>query len=245
MQIPRDSKVSLDWVQKACTQNPVQKIMDPTTGAFTGNYSTGPVRLGWTNNLLAPQKTDTGTDRWSVSALFPPGVDMSLLVEAAAIAGAQMFPENMTTQGFVYHGLQSPFHDQVEKSTQYKGYTPGAFYFNAGTYFKPRIVDPRMNDIVDNSRIYPGVWAVLAVNAYAYKNKKKGISFGLQSTVIIGDDEVLGGGGVDPKKAFVGLNIQSDVKIAASFGVPVAAAAHGVPVATETNEQMMRRLGLL
>lgn len=253
MQVPRDSRVTLDWIQRACTHNPVKKLVDPQTGKFEGNYSTGPVRLTWTQHLFKPQTGDSGNDKYSVTPLWPPGVDLTPLIVAANEAGYAGYPDHMTSQGFQWAGLQSPWHDQLEKAGKYKGYTPGAWYVNAGTYFPPRIVDPHMNDIVEEKRVYPGVWAILAINAYPYGHKpmagrptKKGVSFGLQSTVIIGDDDILGGGGLDPKKAFQGLNIANTTNIAASFAasgpiMPPTSSPSSVPNSMDE----LRRLGLI
>lgn len=253
MQVPRDSKMPLEWIQKVCTANPVKKLLDPKTGQFVGNYSTGPVRLAWTKNLLVPQKSDDGKEKYSVAVLWPGGVDLSPLVQAVNECAAINWPENVQNGQFNWAGLLSPWHDQMEKAAQYKGYTPGAFYVTAGTYFKPRIVDLNMNDIVDvDNRLYGGVWAILAVNVYAYGKvrrpgsgpTKKGVSFGLQSTVLIGDDEKFSGGGLDPKAAFTGIKIDNQTNIAAAFGgaiTPPVAPLTGGP----SPEDQLRALGLL
>lgn len=251
LQLGRDSRMKLDWLQTAYDTNPPGKIMDPKTGQFTGNYTTGPVRLAWTKSLITANKNDNGEEVFGVTPMFPLGADLSVLVQAVNEIAALHFPENLGPQGFHWGGLLSPWHDQIEKANQYKGYTPGAWYFNCTTRYKPRIVDPNMNDIVDERRVYPGVWAILAVNPYKYPTgsgrgrgpTKRGVSFGLQSTVLIAEDEVLGGGGTDPRQAFAGLNIQAGVNISASFGVqpPVAPNAGTGPA----NLDQMRALGLL
>ena len=250
MQVPKDSKMPLDWVQRACTQNPVQKLMDGTTGQFVGNYSTGPVRLAWTKDLITAKPTDQGDDRWGCTVLFPPGVDCTPLVTASNEAAAIAFPENMSPQGFRWYGLQSPWHDQFEKANKYSGYTPGAWFFNVSTRFQPRIVDTMMNDIVDlNTRLYAGVWAIMAVNCYAYGNgqrkgpTKKGVAFGLQSTVLIADDTPFGGGGMDPRAAFKGIKIDSNVNPAAAFGKITPPAAS--PTTGIGDQALMRQMGLI
>src|SRR5690606_14872529 len=49
--------------------------------------------------------------------------------------------------------------------------------------------------------VYPGVWAICAINRYTFNDpRKKGVAFGLQSVMIIGDDTALGGGAPDPSK---------------------------------------------
>lgn len=246
MQVPNNSKLPLDWVQRACSQNPIVRLM-ADDGQPTENYSTGPVRLSWTDQLFKARKTDQGTDKFGCTILWPGGVDLSPLVAAANAAGYVGFPENMTANGFNWAGLQSPWHDQLEKASKYKGYTPGAYYINVGTQFQPRIVDTKMNDIVDPKRVYPGVWAICAVNAYPYGHvkgrgpTKRGVAFGLQSTVIIADDEILGGGGLDPRKAFKGINVQSNFNPAAQFTGTVLPPS----VAPSDPNAELRRLGLI
>lgn len=247
--VPKDSKMSLDWLARACAQNPVCKIMDPATGAFTGNYSTGPVRLSFANlfKKKAPSTrgapgTGPGRETFNTQILWPPGVDYTALNQAVTECAADKFKSNMTAQGFVWYGLKSPFHDQAEKSLKYQGYTPGAVYFGSSSEYKPRVVDPNMNDIIAEERVYPGVWAIVAVNPYAFDNVSKGVSLGLQSVMIIADDTNIGGGGaVDPRQAFAGIKLDATVNVAAGFGVPPVT---GAPVG-ETNDQMLRRMGLL
>jgi hypothetical protein len=57
MQVMKDSKLPLDWIVQACTQNPIKRLTDDA-GQPTQNYSTGPVRLSWTQWLAKPQKTN-------------------------------------------------------------------------------------------------------------------------------------------------------------------------------------------
>lgn len=241
--VPKDSRMSLDWITRACAQNPVCKIMDPTTGAFTGNYSTGPVRLSFPH-LFTKHAVQAGQrETFNTAILWPPGVDYTPINQAVTESAVGEFKQNMTPQGFVWYGLKSPFHDQAEKALKYKGYTPGAVNFGSSSEFKPRVVDPNMNDIIDEARVYPGVWAIVAVNPYSFNNVSKGVSLGLQSVMIIADDDNIGGGGaVDPRQAFAGIRLDPTINVAAGFGVPAPTA--GAPI-VETNDAMLRRMGLL
>lgn len=244
--LPKDSRQTLDWLTRACAQNPISKIMDDK-GQFTGNYMTGPGRLSFPSLFKKkPASGAGGRDTFQTAFLFPPGVDKTLLDQAVTECAMQHFPQNMTAQGFVWYGLHSPFHDQAEKTLKYEGYTPGAISFNTGSEFKPRTVDPNINDIIDEARVYPGVWAMLAVNVYPFGHNKplpkKGISLGLQSVVIIADDQNIGGGGqVDPRKAFAGIKLDAATNVAAGFGVPVAGQVPTQP----TNMDALRALGLI
>lgn len=238
----RDTKLSHEWFEKLMRDNPIQAVIDKTTGQPNGNYLTGPVRLSWCEQLYKPKANDAGDDVYGTALLWPHGQDMKLLLQAVATAAMVGFPQNNTAQGFVWHGLQTPFHDQAEKMLKYSGYLNGAIYANATTRIKPRIVDTRMNDIVDMSKIYPGVLAIAAVNAYKYDNKKKGISLGLQSVMIIGDDTNIGGGkAANPAQDFAGIAVQQDTNVSGLF----AAGAASPPMpAQQSQDDLLKSMGL-
>lgn len=238
----KDTKINAAWFDKLMVDNPVQAIVDKTTGQPNGNYLTGPVRLSWCETLYKPRKDEKGDDVWSTAILFPSGADLTLLVQAVTQCGMVNFPENMTPNGFVWHGLGSPFHDQAEKAHKYEGYLPGAYFINVSTRIAPRIVDTRMNDIVElPKRVYPGALAILAVNAYPYKNKKRGVSLGIQSVVIIGDDKNIGGGkGGNPESHFAGIQVTADTNISAAFGQTVMPPMPG----QMSQADLMKQMGL-
>lgn len=232
----RDSIVGDAWIQQAMLQCPPQRIINQTTGTFTGDILTGPVRLAFENIWELPKKKegDTKDGKYGASLLFPPNVDFTIFYEEYYKMCGQAFPEYYVNGQ--YHGLHSPFHDQAEKAMKYNGFTPGCVYFNTTTKFKPSVVDARMNPIVDHSKLYAGVWAICAVNTYDYgKNPpqpKKGVGFGLQSVMIIGDDTKFAGQGPDVKQHYAGVNITAPIaRPDFSRGMPTnaPAPAAGIP----------------
>lgn len=236
----KDTKISSTWFEKLLLDNPVQPVIDSKTGLPNGNYLTGPVRLSWCN-LFEPKKNDQGEDVYSSAILWPFGVDLTKIVQAVTQCAMANFPQNMGGNGFSWSGLGSPFHDQAEKSNKYEGYLPGAYYCNTSSRIKPRVVDARMNDIVDPKRVYPGVLAIMAVNAYSYKNLKKGVSLGIQSVVIIGDDKNIGGGkAANPQQDFAGIQVQADTNISAAFQTTAMPPMPG----QQSQEDLMRSMGL-
>lgn len=209
----KDSRLPWAWVQEQMRANP--PCVRPNGTVFSG-----PVRLAFVN-LFTPGKpgTDGGDGKFGAALLFPFGTDMEVFKKIWFDEAHKAFPNNWDPQGNPV-GLHMPFHDQGEKAysaTPLAGYTPGAIHFSATSKFKPNVVDANMNPIVDETRVYSGVWAFVGMNYYSYKNKKTGIAFGLQTVMIIADDMKLAGGGGDPKKDFAGVQITAQSNIAQKF----------------------------
>lgn len=145
--------------------------------------------------------------------------------------------------------MQSPFHDQAEKA-RLGGFTPGCIYINVNSKFKPPIVDINHNPIVDRNRVYAGVWGICSINPYDYglnpPQPKKGVGFGLQSVMIIGDDKKVGGGGPDSKVSFSGVRgitnpiVRPDVMQGMPSAAPPMAPAAGIPGYTAPGGGVMR-----
>lgn len=240
----RDSAKSAEWVAKMVAENPIRKIVNPQTGAWDGNVLTCPVRLSFFDNSLHKMvygKNDDGTAKqfgsFEVQILFPPcatpQVDQVLrpLVRDMEFAS---FPKNFGPDGNSF-GLHSPFRNQGEKQN-YAGFTPGGVLIRAQTQYKPPVVDTANNPIVDESRAYPGVWALVSVNLFHYpKNAakfkgKRGVNFGLQAVMVIADDTKLGGGtAVNPATQFAGVKIDAAFDPASAFGAPAAPKAPPLP----------------
>lgn len=230
----KDSRMTDEWIAAVIRSNPI-KIAEKT-----GNIITCPVRLNFTSLWSASKSQDASADKaatYNTVIMFPPGANemiTSTIVPPYIAALRQAFPNNFGADGQPF-GLHSPFRDQKEKQ-QYPGYTPGCLFISAGTQFKPQIVDPSFNPIVDESRVYDGVWAIVALNLYPYGIKpvrpKKGVSFGLQSIMIFADDEHIkpGGKAAPPQDDFAGINIDNAYNPTAAFGnTPTAAPSYAAP----------------
>ena len=224
----KDSIVGDQWLYQCATNVPVQRIINPDTGQPTGDILTGPVRLTFPH-IFEPQKTKPGENpgKYGAGLLFTPWADFTILREEVFKLYAAVFADKYNPATQQYYGLHDPFHDQAEKSAQYAGFTPGLQYISVSTKFKPQVVDARGNPIVDPAKVYPGVWAICSINAYTFKDKKSGVSFGLQSIMLIGDDTKLGGGGApDPAKTYggvMGVIAPPPVQAGAMAGMPPSA----------------------
>lgn len=236
--IVRDSIVGDAWIQQTYQTVPPQRIFDEKTGQPTDNFLTGPVRLAFVNLFTPAKKTadnPNGPDKYNTILMFPPMTDFALFYEEYYKVAGREFAEYWNADAGQYIGLHSPFHDQVEKSSKYAGFTPRCQYITVSSQFKPPVVDARGNAIIDPNKAYAGVWAILAVNAYAYgKNakgpQKKGVGFGIQSVMMIGDDTNLANGAqADPKAQFKGINIQAPIARPDFAKMPVGQQPPGAP----------------
>lgn len=207
----RDSRVGDEWVQRTCANNPVQRVLGPD-GRPNGNILTGPVRLSFTDSIFVAkpsQKGDTTSPlKHGCTLLFPPFADMTIFWEEYNRIASAEFSKHWNGQQWV--GLQEAYYNAGMKAHQYSGYTPNLYAMNVSSQIKPNVVDPRNNPIIDPAKVYPGVWAIVAVSGYASgKNfPKKGPRFGLQSIMVIADDQNLAGSAPDPRTLFGGVNVQ-------------------------------------
>jgi len=208
----RDSQVGDQWIYEMCQLNPVKRVIDPATGQWNGNITTGPVRLAFTDSVFEAKpkmKTDPNSPlAFSVNMLFTPWTDITIFHEEYARICQSDFARFANGQGG--YAVDYPLLEQGNKAGQYAGYTPGLKYINPSSKYKPSVVDFRGNPIVDQSKVYPGVWAIGAVSPYAsgVTQVRKGPRFGLQSIMIIGDDKKLSGAAPDPRTLFQGTNVR-------------------------------------
>lgn len=199
----RDSIVGDAWITATAQNVPVQRVIDATTGQPTGDILTGPVRLAFDTLFDLPQpKPGLENPKYGAALLFTPLTDWTIFYEEYYKVCQREFAEHYDAASGQYYGLHSPFRDQAEKA-KFGGFTPGCVFMTCTSKYKPPVVDVRGNPIVDKSKVYPGVWAVCALAPYAFKDpRKKGVGFGLQSVMLIGDDTKFGGGAPDPNKTF-------------------------------------------
>ena len=220
----KDSTINPQWLAEQMRANPPRVLPN-------GNIFSGPVRLAFAN-IFKPGKPNNegGEGKFGAALLLPPGTDTKVFQEAWVAAAKVGFPQNWDAQGKPV-GLHIPFHRQDEKAFGPKplaGYTPDCVVFSVTSKFKPPVVDVNMNPIVDETRVYSGVWAFVSMNTFKYgpPNPKKGISFGLQTVMIIADDTKLSGGGGNPQTDFADIKITAIGDVASKFDMlPTAGAA--------------------
>ena len=216
--IMKDSNIDDGWLRDMMAKNP------PGLSS-KGDVLTGPVRLSFPNlfQVGKPQRNADGTEgaegKYGAALLFPPGTDMAVFNKAWGDAAKAAFPKNWGPDGKPV-GLHHPFHRQDEKAFGAKplvGYTPGALFVSVSSRYKPPVVDMNRMPVTDEHRVYPGVWAIVALNVYSYKNLKTGVGFGIQTVMLIADDQKLGGVGANPESAFENVTITANANVAAKF----------------------------
>lgn len=205
MSIMNDTRMSDAWIERAVKDNPIVLLE-------SGNYRTCPVRLSFVN-LFAKAKPveDDKEGKYGSNLLFPPMANLDILRKAATECAKSKWGDQPPK-------LRSPFNEQGDK-LKFGGYTEGGIYLSCNSQNRPTIVGARQQIITDEEKVYPGVWAICTINPFHYDQKvNKGIAFGLNSVMIIADDDNLGGGGEDVTKAFAGVKIDAgDVDADALF----------------------------
>lgn len=214
-----DSDKSDAWIKKVVTDYPVT-LIKTKDGTLTGNIRTCPVRLSfpWVFKEAPPMRNADGSfqkSKFMTTLMHPSCADVALYDAELDRVIKERFPAYKNGM----KGYDKSLHDGGEK-TQLQGYDEGCCYFAATSNEKPKVVDANGAPLVDESRVYPGVWAICVVRPFAYPGKnstgptlKKGGSFGLQSLMIIADDKRLGGARSDPSQDFAGVSIDAGVNV--------------------------------
>lgn len=211
-----------EWVKRQWELNPMVELEN-------GHIRTGPVRLSYCF-LLTPSKPTKNKPEGGYGAvlLFPAGVDMSVAKKKAVEVAVAKWPDAGKPGG---PKLYNPIRDQDldgkgnwGEAERQDGYVKGAMRIGANRT-KGRLipVDYRNNlsPIVDESRVYSGVWAIATLSCYTFDVEgNKGPTFGLENCAIIADDNNISGiASQTPQQAFAGLNVEAgDINSDKAFG---------------------------
>lgn len=208
----QDSQMTDEWVTAQWKRNPCVALAN-------GDLRTGPIRLSFPNLFKPGKPIPPNTEgKFGASLLFPAGVDISVLRQASAEVAKAKWPDVGTLK---VPKLKSPFLSQDEDAGRYVGYEEGGVLIRTIANQKMPVVDLRLAPVVEESKVYPGVWALVTIRPFAYdKGVNKGVSFGLQTVMIVADDTNIGGtGSANPNEAFAGVSIDpGDINADAAFG---------------------------
>lgn len=146
----------------------------------------GPGRLSFPK-LFVPNDKEFG-GKYANTLLLPPDYDFGPLKQAmlqVAIAkfGADKskWPRNMRGPNDVIR--------KCEEKSGLAGYLPGWHFVTAASADMPGIVDSALAKVTDPREAYPGRWAMMSVNVYAYSNVTHGVSLGLQNVQLRKHDD--------------------------------------------------------
>lgn len=199
-----DTNMTDAWLKSAIENNPIVLLE-------SGNYRTCPVRLSFPNLFQRSKPIPPATEgSYGANLIFPVGTDFKVLEQGVVQVLKEKCPDALSEDPKKRVKVKNPFKDQGEM-LKYDGYTEGGKFISATSrQNRPGLVDMKGVIITDETKVYPGVWAVCTIRPFWYdKGVNKGVSFGLQSVMIVADDRNLGGGGEDVAKAFAGVNIDA------------------------------------
>jgi len=153
---------------------------------------TGVVRLSYAN-LWEPKSINGGKEKYSVSLIIPKSDTKTIskinaAVDAAIEEGKGKFGGKIPNKA----ALKLPLRDgDLERDDEaYKN----CYFVNANSATAPQLVDRNVDDIIQKSEVYSGIYARASINFYAFNsNGNRGVACGLGNIQKIRDGEPLGG----------------------------------------------------
>jgi hypothetical protein len=159
--------------------------------------TTGKVRLSFPH-LFAPHAIGESDPKYSVMLLIPKGDTATMTAMREAEKEAAEIGKSSKFNGKIPSNLASIIKDGDEDGTAEDYPERAGHYYctvSSNPQYKPGVVDRRVQEIVDQSEVYSGVYAKVSLTAFPYNtNGNKGISFGLNNVQILGGGDSLAGG---------------------------------------------------
>lgn len=164
---------------------------------------TNKVRLSFPH-LFTPYSMNPEKDaaKYSVMLLIPKSDKATMKAIYEAEKEAAELGKNTKFGGKIPANLASIIKDGDEDgSAEDYPEREGMYYMtiSADPKFKPGIVDKDVNEVLDQSEVYSGVYAKVSMTAFPYKygdgpGGKKGVSFGLNNVQVLAEGDSLAGG---------------------------------------------------
>jgi hypothetical protein len=166
---------------------------------------TNEARLSYVH-LLKPYAREGQAEKYSVTVLVPKSdivtkqridaaIEAAMQDGMARLWGGKRYNVHPVYDGDGVRQDGQPFGDECK----------GHWVFTAGTSVdrKPRVVDANVQDIIEPTKVYSGVYGRVGIDFYAYNNpNKKGVGCGLTNVQILRDGEPLGGQSVSAEEDF-------------------------------------------
>lgn len=169
------------------------------------------VRLSYVNVFKPYSNNPDLPPKYSTTILLPKSDLSSKQRLDAAIQAAAQKGLNEKWNGVMPPVVANPIHDGdgvKQDGTPFGDECKGCWVFTASANAdrQPQIVDQNVQPILNQSEIYSGVYANVAINVFPYLHTgKKGVGFGLTHIQKVRDGEVLGGAPVSADKVFSAL----------------------------------------
>lgn len=170
--------------------------------------TTGIARLSYVH-LTKPYAVMPGQpEKYSVTILIPKSDTQTMQAINAAIEAAKQIGVNNKWGGTAPAVVQTPVHDGDGVRPNGEHFGPecaGCWVINANANadHKPRVVNAGLQEILDPTEIYSGMYGRVNINFFAYAFAgKKGIGCGLGPVQKLKDGEALGGAAMTPQQAF-------------------------------------------
>lgn len=132
-------------------------------------------------SLFEPRAYEGGTPKYSLTAVFPKGTDLSALKNLAR----SVVPAGKES------ACRTPFREATEEQIQAWGEVyRDAIFIRLSSQRAPGIVDAMKNVITDSDEIYSGAKCRAVIHAYFYERSgNKGVNFGLDAVQKTADGE--------------------------------------------------------
>jgi len=154
---------------------------------------TGKVRLSYPHLFTPTKINDEGEEKYSACLLIPKSDVETLRKIKAAVEAAKQEGISSKWKGKLPGNLKTPLRDgdtEREDSPEYAGH----YFLNASSKQKPGIVDKNVQQILDQSEIYPGCYVRVSLNFFPFDAKgNRGVGCGLNNVQKFADGEALAG----------------------------------------------------
>lgn len=160
--------------------------------AVTTRVVTGRVRLSYPH-LFEPHAFADEEPKYSVMILIPKSDTATLRKIKEAQAQALKDGIGSVFGGKTPKEMQYTLKDGDDDADEYPE-RADHWVMTVRSKVKPGVVDQNVNPILNQSEVYPGMYARVSMNAFPYKyGGKSGVSFGLGNVQKVADGEPLGG----------------------------------------------------
>jgi hypothetical protein len=165
---------------------------------------------------LMKGETDQSKARFGATLLLPASANLDLLIKAVN----DKISEKWSADVIKKSKIKKPFIKTADdpKWEEYAEAFPVMIRTNSKD--RPGIVFGNLAPCTDETEVYGGRWAVLALNPFAYDHPTggKGVSWGLQHAQLLEHDDQIGPGRIRAEDAFEAVTTDGAASAEALFG---------------------------